>query len=89
MNKEVDYKQIVSDLNEVLIGKHWNEGWTFSREHTEYMDYIKFNAEFLWDSENESYDHKNDCDWTTKTLLEHCKEQFKQYIKLLNTIEIK
>ena len=88
MYKEIDYKSIVSDLNEFLIEKHWNEGWTFSRIHTDFIDYIEFKDTILWCSENESSDHKNDCDWTTETLLEHCKEQFRQYRKLLNTIKI-
>lgn len=89
MYKEVDYKSIISDLNEFLTEKHWDEGWTFNRVYSDYADYINFNDENLWCSEIESSDNKNDCDWTTETLLQHCIIEFKKYRELLNTIEIK
>lgn len=86
MYKEVDYKSIVSDLNELITEAHWNYGWTFSLTDAQSYLAIDFNDVRLWDTENYS---SGDEDWTTETLLQHCIMEFKKYRELLNTIKIK
>lgn len=89
MNKEVDYKSIISDLNELLDRSKLSNRFSFNYETTGWYDRICFGLEVLWCSSIDSMDDENDCDWTTETLLQHCIMEFKRYRTLLNTIEIK
>ena len=88
MYKEVDYKSIVSNLNEFLDNVGLQDRFTFNYETCGWMNRICFEHEVMWSDDIDPTNDEVDCDWTTETLLEHCKEQFRQYVKLLNTIKI-
>lgn len=89
MNKEVDYKSIVSDLNEMIDKSKLTDRFSFNYQTTGWYDRICFELEVIWCSSMDQIDDKNDCDWTTETLLQHCIIEFKKYRELLNTIKIK
>ena len=89
MSKEIDYKSIISDLNEFLDKKALQDRFSFNYDTNGYMNRILFEYEVLWSDDIDPINVLLEEDWTTETLLQHCKDEFKRYRTLLNTIQLK
>lgn len=58
--KNINYKEVVDELNENISQAHYENGYVFSHEYYYYEDIIKFNGIELYTSDNSVYLNNDD-----------------------------
>ena len=85
MNTDENYLDIVDELNNNLTDKATNEGYSFSYVSNGWFHGIKFNDDFIWDSENDTREYHGEETDTYEPLLDCIKREFNNYVNLIKT----
>ena len=89
MSKEIDYIEIIHNLNEWVNDKQGDDYIVnFSYTTNGWYHFIEWGDVLLWDSETESREWIEDKN-EYEDLEEYIKKEFNEYINTLNTLKFK